>query len=88
MVAVVYMLIITRYGKKKNVSNHLLKFDEIENLHELYGRWDIIAKIKAKDMAALEGFIQKNIRTMPDIHGTETLVISDIPKEGEDILIQ
>jgi len=77
--ALVYILIITKYGKKKEVSNKLLKFKEIEDLHELYGQYDIIIKVSAPDMRKLEDFIQNNIRTIKDIQATQTLVVSDIP---------
>jgi len=77
--ALVYILIVTKYGKKKQVSNKLLKFKEVEDIHELYGQYDIIAKISAPDMRRLEDFIQKNIRNIKEIEGTQTLVVSDIP---------
>ncbi len=79
--ALVYILIITKYGKKKAVANKLLKFKQIEDIHELYGQYDIIAKISAPDMRQLEDFIQNNIRTIKDIQGTQTLVVSDIPSK-------
>jgi len=81
-VAEVYLLIVAKDGKKEVVSNELLKFKEIENIHELYGQYDIIIKIKAEDMTKLEEFIQKNIRSIKEIEGTETLVVSDVPKPG------
>jgi DNA-binding Lrp family transcriptional regulator len=80
MTAEVYILIITKYGVKKEVSEKLLNFKEIENIHELYGQYDIILKLKAETMEKLEDFIQNNIRTIPEIDSTETLVISDVPK--------
>ena len=77
--SLVYILIVTKYGKKKDVSNKLLKFPEIEDVHELYGQYDIIIKVSAPDMKRLEDFIQKNIRSIKEIEGTQTLVVSDIP---------
>ncbi|MBW2965497.1 Lrp/AsnC ligand binding domain-containing protein [Candidatus Woesearchaeota archaeon] len=79
--ALAYMLIITKYGKKKTVSNKLLKFKEIEDIHEVYGEYDIVIKLSAPDMRKLEDFIQNNIRTIKDIQGTQTLVVSDIPSK-------
>lgn len=79
--ALVYILIVTKYGKKKDVSNKLLKFPEIEDIHELYGQYDIIAKVSAPDMGRLEDFIQKNIRNIEEIDGTQTLVVSDVPSK-------
>ena len=79
--ALVYILIITKYGKKKTVANKLLKFKQIEDVHELYGQYDIIIKVSAPDMRLLEDFIQNNIRSIKEIEGTETLVVSDIPSK-------
>jgi DNA-binding Lrp family transcriptional regulator len=78
--AQVYMLIVTKYGRKRDVSNKLLKYDIIQNVHELYGQFDIIISIKADTMREVEDFIANNIRTMKDIERTETLVVSDVPK--------
>ncbi|MBD3249492.1 Lrp/AsnC family transcriptional regulator [Candidatus Woesearchaeota archaeon] len=80
MAAEVYILIITKYGTKKEVSEKLLNFENIENIHELYGQYDIIIKIKSESMEKLEEFIHNNIRNIPEIEATETLVISDVPK--------
>ncbi|MBW2982622.1 Lrp/AsnC ligand binding domain-containing protein [Candidatus Woesearchaeota archaeon] len=77
--ALVYILIITSYGKKKSVANKLLKFNQIEDVHEIYGQYDIIIKVSAPDIKKLEDFIQNNIRTIKDIQATQTLVVSDIP---------
>ena len=79
--ALVYILVITKYGKKKAVADKLLRFKEIEDIHELYGQFDIIAKISAPDIKKLEDFIQNNIRNIKDIEGTQTLVVSDIPSK-------
>ena len=79
--ALVYILIVTKYGRKKDVSNKILKFKEIEDVHELYGQYDIIIKVSSPDMRRLEDFIQKNIRSIKEIEGTQTLVVSDIPSK-------
>lgn len=75
----VYMLINAKYGKKKKVSKKLAKFTQVERVHELYGQYDIIIKIKELTRRKLEDFIQKNIRSIGDIEGTETLVVADVP---------
>ena len=78
--AQVYMLIVTKYGKKRTVSEQLLEFDLVKNVHELYGQYDIIISLKADTMKEIEDFIMNNIRTISDIERTETLVVSDVPK--------
>lgn len=77
--AEVYILFTIKYGKKTEVSKTLAKYEQVESLHELYGQYDIIAKLKAKTRRELEDFIQEKIRKIRDVEGTETLVVSDVP---------
>ena len=78
MSAMVYILILTKQAKIRPVAQRLMKFDQINEVHELYGQYDIIAKVEGKAMKEIEDFIQKNIRSDDDIEGTETLVASDV----------
>jgi DNA-binding Lrp family transcriptional regulator len=78
MVQVAYMLITTKYGKEREVSEELMKHKEVEDVHILYGQFDIILKIKAKDMAEVEKFILDKVRGNKDIESTETLIASDV----------
>ncbi len=77
--ALAYILIVTRYGQIKKVSNRLLKIPEVENVHELYGQYDIIIKVKLKNISDLETFTEKHLRHAEGIDRTETLIVSDIP---------
>ena len=75
---VVYMLIQVKYGTITKVADTLLSFKEIENVHKLFGQYDVLIKIKMKDMRVIENFIDTNIRKIKEIERTETLVVSDI----------
>lgn len=75
----VYILITVKYGEKRKVSDKLAKRNEVGGVYEIYGQFDVIAKIKAKTNKELEDFIQKNIRSIEGVEGTETLVVSDVP---------
>ena len=77
--AEVYMLVNTKYGKKRSVAKRLARFKQVEGVHELYGQFDIIVKIKELTGRKLEDFIQQNIRSMRNIEDTETLVVADVP---------
>ncbi len=77
--ALAYLLIVTKYGKIKDVSGKLLKMPEVENVHELYGQYDVLIKVKVNNVSELEAFTEKNIRHMDEIERTETLIVSDIP---------
>jgi DNA-binding Lrp family transcriptional regulator len=74
-----YMLVNTKYGKKRKVAKKFARFSQIESVHELYGQFDIIIKVKELDERKLEDFIQNNIRSIKGIEDTETLVVADVP---------
>lgn len=77
MPALAYMLIAVKQGKIEPVSQRLMKHKEVENVHQLYGQWDILVKIRTKTMAELRDFIEK-VRKLDGIEGTETLIASDV----------
>ena len=79
MEAQAYILIVTTFGKTKEVSNKLITLDFVENVHELYGQYDIIVKVKVPTLKELEKTIQERIRSISEIQRTETLVVSDAP---------
>ena len=74
-----YLLITTRYGTKKKVISKLTGLDVIHSAHELYGQYDIITHLRLPSLKELEDFIQANIRVIPEIESTQTLIVSDIP---------
>ena len=78
MVQVAYMLLTTRYGKEKEVSEEMMKSEVVEDAHILYGQFDLIIKLKAENMARIEDFILNKVRTNKDIESTETLIASDV----------
>lgn len=78
MPALAYMLIQVEHSTIDKVSQRLMKFKEITDLHHLYGEFDIIAKIKAENQAHLQDFITNKIRKIKQIKTTQTLITSDI----------
>ena len=78
MPALAYVLMLVEHGKMNDVAKKLLALDEVKELHELYGEFDIIAKVETNDMASLKDFIEKKIRPIKEIRETETLIASDV----------
>ncbi len=80
--ALSYILIIVKHGCTKQVASKLMKLQEIQNIHELFGQYDLIIKVLAENNKILSKFVHDNIINIPEIERTETLIVSDIPKEG------
>ena len=55
------------------VFNKLLKLPEVIELHPLFGEYDLIAKIEAKDYESIGEIIIHKIRTIEGITDTKTL---------------
>ncbi len=71
--AVGFVLISAAPQKEHDVYNQLLKVAEIVELHPLFGEFDLIAKIEAKDFDALGHAIVNHIRSIEGVVDTKTL---------------
>jgi len=78
MVQVAYMLLTTKYGKEKEVSKAVMESEIVEDVHVLYGQFDLIVKLKAENLQVIEDYILDNVRTNQNIESTETLIASDV----------
>lgn len=79
-----YLLLQTKFGKKKLVAARLKNFEEISIIDELHGRYDIIVRIDTEDQSSMEHFMQNNIHTIEDIQKAETLVVSSTLESERD----
>ena len=75
---IAYMLVSTRQGKLKLVSTALRALEMVTEIHEIYGRYDIILKIEALDYGKLKEFMQNKIQIVEGITKTETLLVNDL----------
>ncbi len=78
MPALAYMLVQVEHGTIDKVSQKLMKFKEISDLHHLYGEFDIIVKVEADSPAHLQDFVANKIRPIKNIRSTQTLITSDV----------
>ncbi|MGC8496751.1 MAG: Lrp/AsnC ligand binding domain-containing protein [Thermoplasmata archaeon] len=71
--AVGFVLISTAPGKEHDVYNALKNIKEIVELHPLFGEYDLIAKIDAKDFNELGKIVVDQIRNITGVIDTKTL---------------
>ncbi|MCX9013899.1 MAG: Lrp/AsnC ligand binding domain-containing protein [Candidatus Methanoperedens sp.] len=71
--AVGFVLINVAPKAEKRVFDTMIKWDEIEELYPLFGDYDLIAKIQAKDYETLSDIIVQKIRAMEGVTETKTL---------------
>ncbi len=69
-----YLLMIVESGHDKIVMSKLLEADEVKEANVVYGQYDLIAKVRVKDIRDLEDFILKEVRRIKQIKETSTLI--------------
>lgn len=69
-----FVLIKTKSGKECEVYNELMKVPEVIEYHQLFGEYDLIAKIEAEDLEKVGHIIIEKIRNIKNIIDTKTLL--------------
>ncbi len=70
-----YVLINTKPGAEEKVYSDLASMANVEEIYTLFGEYDIIVKVEAKDYPVLESFIVSKIRNIAGIVDTKTLMV-------------
>ena len=71
---VAFVLIMAKAGKEKEVVKAISKFSEVVEVQLVYGDYDIVAKVDAKDLDTLNNVVISKIRKLPNISVTSTLL--------------
>ena len=69
-----YLAMLVKPGEESTVADKLMKMSEVKDVDVVYGEYDIIAKIKVKDMEALQKFLISKIRSIDEIDRTSTMI--------------
>jgi len=73
MVRVAYLLVNVDLGSEKEVLAEVKKLQMVKEAYEIYGVYDIVAKVEAEDMDTLKESARR-IRHIEHIRSTLTLV--------------
>jgi len=69
----VFLLIRAKHGKNGLVRAQLEKFEEITELYEVFGRYDIIAKVETYSNKEFRNFVQNKLRVEEGIKSVEPI---------------
>lgn len=72
-----YVLITVDVGKEREIFDSLKKLKSVVEISELYGEWDIIAKIKVDKFEELDKVITEKIRSIEGIKLTSTMLVAE-----------
>jgi Lrp/AsnC family transcriptional regulator for asnA, asnC and gidA len=83
-----FMGINVEPGYAEHVTNGLSPLDEILEIHEMHNRFDLLLKIRSKNLNELRGIIVNKIRRLPHILEAELMIILKTRKEEQIVPIQ
>lgn len=72
-----YLLVKARHGKLKIAGAGLRTHEEIEEVHEVFGEWDLVAKVQVRSLGALKEYIQNKVQITEGVKETRTLICND-----------
>ena len=72
-----YVLITTKPGCENQIASFLLGLNQMDEVHELFGEFDIICKIKVDSELELTKFISNKIRKIEGVEYTKTFIVAD-----------
>jgi Lrp/AsnC family transcriptional regulator, regulator for asnA, asnC and gidA len=75
-------------GAADEVTANLSQFDEILELHEMYGRFDMLLKIRAKNLEQIRDIIVNKICKVPKIKEAEMMTILKTIKEEQMVALK
>lgn len=73
-----YVLIKTAAGMEDQVLRELGSMNVIEEAHKVFGEFDIVAEIRARDMETTVEVVTERIRKVDAIENTQTLLVIDL----------
>jgi Lrp/AsnC family transcriptional regulator for asnA, asnC and gidA len=81
-----YMGVNIECGYVDDVTNNLCKVDEVLEVHEMHGLFDLFIKIRARDLEQLRDIVQDKVCRFPHILETELMTVLKTGKEEHSAL--
>jgi DNA-binding Lrp family transcriptional regulator len=71
-----FILLNVELGQEPNVAKELEKISEVTQSYFVYGVYDIIARVKVRNINELKEVIGSKIRRIEDVRSTLTLIVT------------
>ena len=70
-----FVLINTEVGGENEVLKALMGVEGVEEAYIVYGIYDVVAKVRAPDIESLKTIVTTNIRKLPKVKSTLTMIV-------------
>jgi len=83
-----FMGINTKEGSADEVTDRLSRFDEILEIHEIHGRFDLLLKVRARSLEEMRDIVVNKIRRLPQITDAELMAVLTTTKEEQSVSLK
>jgi len=80
-----YILLTTCGADVSEVAKEIIDIEEVSNAHIIYGQYDIIVRVKVKNLDHLRDINLNKISKIKGIDTTTTLIVADQTKEDDNV---
>ncbi len=71
-----YVLLKVSSGTEREVCKKISEFDEVVDASIVYGEFDLVVNLNVPELEALEVFLSENIRSIPSVMLTSTMIVA------------
>jgi DNA-binding Lrp family transcriptional regulator len=72
-----FILIRVEAKKEDEVYDNLAKVKEIEGIREVFGEYDMICRLEARNLKEMRSLVITKVRSVPGVISTTTLITSE-----------
>ncbi|MCS4539888.1 MAG: Lrp/AsnC ligand binding domain-containing protein [Thaumarchaeota archaeon] len=69
-----FVLINVNLGSEEGVLARLRGMENVKEAHQVYGVYDIVAKLEAESTEKLKGILEEKVRKLENVRGTLTVI--------------
>jgi len=81
MLVVAYVLITTATGKENSVIRQIRELPELTEAHQLFGQYDLIARMETGDYDKLCDVVLQKMRSIQGVTGSRTLICARFKRD-------
>jgi len=85
MAVYAYVLLTVNSGSERKVCEKISEYDEVLEVKEIYGEYDIAIRVRAEDLSQLDDLITYKIRSNPNVLLTHTMIIAREHKRVKEL---
>ena len=83
-----FMGINMKEGSADEVTALLSQHDEILEIHEIHGRFDLLLKVRARSLEEMRDIVVNKIRRLPQITDAELMAVLKTTKEEQSVSLR